>query len=315
MTFVYQSQYMHGLLEQARRFAVTNATILLLGESGTGKELMARYVHEHSQRTSQPCVTVNCAAFQENLIESELFGHENGAFTGAVRQREGCIEAAQGGTLFLDEIGELPLSVQAKLLRVLEENEYSRVGSHVARRVHARIIAATNRDLAQDVADGRFREDLYHRLDVLTLRIAPLREHPQDIPALATHFASKLAAAGETQVNGISGSAMKQLKGFHWPGNIRQLRNTIHRASVICEDEYIESFDLQEAPGHKLSVCIPPDLEILPLREIERHVILARLQRFDGNKTEAAAALGVTPRTLRNKMAEYQQLSHLKRAS
>lgn len=312
MTFVYQSQYMHGLLEQARRFAATNATILLLGESGTGKELMARYLHEHSQRSSHPCVTVNCAAFQESLIESELFGHENGAFTGAVRQREGCIEAAQGGTLFLDEIGELPTSVQAKLLRVLEEHEFSRVGSHVVRRVHARIIAATNRDLAQDVADGRFREDLFHRLDVLTIRIAPLREHTQDIPALATHFVTRLAADGESSVSGIAGSAMKQLKDFHWPGNVRQLRNTIHRACVIDDAEIIESFDLQTAPGEQLSICIPPDLEVLPLRDIERHVILARLRRFAGNKTEAAAALGVTARTLRNKMAEYQQL---KRAS
>ncbi len=312
MTFVYQSQYMHGLLEQARRFAGTSATVLLLGESGTGKELMARYIHEHSPRASQPCVTVNCAAFQENLIESELFGHENGAFTGAVRQREGCIEAAQGGTLVLDEIGELPLSVQAKLLRVLEEHEFSRVGSHVVRRVHARIIAATNRDLAQDVADGRFREDLYHRLDVLSLRIAPLREHTQDIPALATHFVNRLAADGESHVSGIAASAMKQLKEFHWPGNVRQLRNTIHRACVMADDEHIESFELSDPSRPQLKICIPPDLEQLPLREIERHVILARLQRFEGNKTEAAAALGVTPRTLRNKMAEYQQL---KRAS
>lgn len=312
MTFVYQSQYMHGLLEQARRFAATSATVLLLGESGTGKELMARYVHDHSPRSSQPCVTVNCAAFQESLIESELFGHENGAFTGAIRQREGCIEAAQGGTLFLDEIGELPMSVQAKLLRVLEEHEFSRVGSHVVRRVHARILAATNRDLTQDVAEGRFREDLYHRLDVLSLRIAPLREHPQDIPALATHFLTRLASEGETTVTGISATAMKQLKDFHWPGNVRQLRNAIHRACVTADQEHIQSFELRDAPQHQLKICIPPDLEVLPLRDIERHVILARLERFDGNKTEAAAALGVTPRTLRNKMAEYREL---KRAS
>ena len=308
MTLIYQSQYMQGLLEQARRFAASSATILLLGESGTGKELMARYIHEHSPRASRPCVTVNCAAFQENLIESELFGHENGAFTGAVRQREGCIEAAQGGTLFLDEIGELPLSVQAKLLRVLEEHEFSRVGSHVVRRVHARIIAATNRDLEQDVADGRFREDLFHRLDVLSLRIAPLREHPQDIPALATHFITRFAAEGETSVKGITAPAMKRLKEFHWPGNVRQLRNAIHRASVMTDEEYIQSFELSQPSHHGLRICIPPDLEVLPLREIERHVILARLQRFDGNKTEAAAALGVTPRTLRNKMAEYREL-------
>ena len=312
MTFVYQSQYMHKLLEQARKFAASNATILLLGDSGTGKELMARYVHEHSSRSSQPCVTVNCASFQENLIESELFGHESGAFTGAVRQREGCIEAAQGGTLFLDEIGELPLSVQAKLLRVLEEHEFSRVGSHVVRRVHARIIAATNRDLSLEVAEGRFREDLFHRLDVLPLKINPLRDHPQDIPVLATHFVTCLAASGESTVSGIEGPAMKQLKEFHWPGNVRQLRNTIHRACIMADGKFISSFELAKAPAHQLSICIPPDLEVLPLRDIERHVILARIRRFDGNKTEAAAALGVTPRTLRNKMVEYQEL---KRAS
>jgi len=303
---------MHGLLEHARRFATTNATILLLGESGTGKELMARYLHEHSQRASQPCVTVNCAAFQENLIESELFGHENGAFTGAVRQREGCIESAQAGTLFLDEIGELPLSVQAKLLRVLEESEFCRVGSHVVRRVHARIIAATNRDLVREVAEGRFREDLFHRLDVLPLRIAPLREHPQDIPVLATHFVTRLAGESQAQVTGIAAAAMKQLKEFHWPGNVRQLRNAVHRACIVSDEQFIQTFELPTGPTPQLSVCIPPDLETLPLREIERHVILARLRRFEGNKTEAAAELGVTPRTLRNKMAEYQEL---KRAS
>ncbi len=308
MTFIYQSQYMQGLLERARRFAGSNATILLLGESGTGKELMARYLHEHSSRSSQPCITVNCSTFQESLIESELFGHENGAFTGAVRQREGCIEAAQGGTLFLDEIGELPLNVQAKLLRVLEEHEFSRVGSHVVRRVHARIIAATNRDLYREVAEGRFREDLFHRLDVLTLQIAPLREHPQDIPVLATHFVNHFLRIGESNVSGIEAVAMKQLKEFHWPGNVRQLRNSIHRACIIADAEFIPSIELPEAPAQQLSVYIPPDLEILPLRDIERHVILARLRRFDGNKTEAAAALGVTPRTLRNKMVEYQDL-------
>ncbi len=312
MSFAYQSQYMHRLLETARRFAATSATVLLTGESGTGKELMARYIHEHSRRSSRPCITVNCAAFHDSLIESELFGHENGAFTGAVREREGCIEAARSGTLFLDEIGELPTAVQAKLLRVLEEQEYRRVGSHVVRRVQARIIAATNRDLEQEVREGRFREDLFHRLDVLTLHIAPLREHPQDIPCLANHFVKRFAEESDRPVQGISAEAMAQLRQFHWPGNIRQLRNVVHRACILCDDEIIRSFDLPNDSKPDLKICIPPDLEQLPLREIERHVIISRLRRFDGNKTEAAAALGVTPRTLRNKIAEYEQL---KRAS
>ena len=297
---------MQQLLDEAARFARSGATILILGESGTGKELMARYLHQESRRASQPCVTVNCAAFQENLIESELFGHESGAFTGAVRQREGCIEAAQGGTLFLDEIGELPLSIQAKLLRVLEEGEYQRVGSHTMRRIRARVIAATNRDLERDVADGRFRDDLFHRLNVLSLRMAPLREHPQDIPVLATHFVTRFSSESEFAVKGIAADAMKQLKDYHWPGNVRQLRNAVHRACIVSNDEFIPAFALDDtAKSGGVVLRIPADLECLPLRDIERHVILARLQRFEGNKTEAAAALGVTARTLRNKIAEY----------
>lgn len=300
---------MQQVLSQSQRFARSSATVLISGESGTGKELVARYLHEQSPRADRRCVRVNCAAFHEGLAESELFGHEQGAFTGAVRRHDGCIHAAADGTLFLDEIGELPLSTQAKLLRVLEENEFHRVGSTEVQQMTARIIAATNRDLRKEVADGRFREDLFHRLDVLTISIAPLRERPQDIEALVVHFLEHFRQQGDSQVVSVSDNVMQELIGYHWPGNVRQLRNTIHRACIISDHSVIDRIELPAARAFVSdSGEIPEEFATLPLREIERRVILSRLDRFQGNKNEAAAELGVTARTLRNKMAEYREL-------
>ena len=307
---IFESSSMHTILAKARRFARSSGTVLITGESGTGKELLAQYLHEHSTRSGRPCVRVNCAAFHDGLAESELFGHEQGAFTGASRRHDGFLHAAGDGTLFLDEIGELPLPTQAKLLRVLEEGEYLRVGSTDVQRVNARIIAATNRDLTKEVAEKRFRDDLYHRLDVLSLRLAPLRERPEDIPILVQHFISQFGSENETPVVNVSEAVLRQLTSFHWPGNVRQLRNAIHRACVEAESPTIQKVDLGTSESAVSgNDSLPTEFLTLPLDEIERMIILSRIKRFRGNKTEAAAELGVTARTLRNKMARWQELN------
>jgi len=300
---------MDKTLAKARRFARSSGTVLITGESGTGKELLAQYLHEQSARSGRSCVRVNCAAFHDGLAESELFGHEQGAFSGALRRHDGFLHAAGDGTLFLDEIGELSLPTQAKLLRVLEEGEYVRVGSTDVQRVHARIIAATNRDLLKEVAEKRFREDLYHRLDVLSIRLAPLRERPDDIPILARHFIKQFGSENETRVTDIADEVVGQLNSFHWPGNVRQLRNLIHRACVEAETSMIRQIDFGNIKSSSDSNNnLPPEFLTMPLDEIERAVILSRIRRFQGNKAEAAAELGVTPRTLRNKIARWQEV-------
>ena len=300
---------MDKTLAKARRFARSSGTVLITGESGTGKELLAQYLHEQSVRSGRPCVRVNCAAFHDGLAESELFGHEQGAFSGALRRHDGFLHAAGDGTLFLDEIGELSLPTQAKLLRVLEEGEYVRVGSTDVQRVHARIIAATNRDLLKEVAEKRFREDLYHRLDVLSVRLAPLRERLDDIPILVRYFIKQFGSENETLVTDIADDVVEQLNSFHWPGNVRQLRNLIHRACVEAETSVIRQIDFGNIRSTSVSNNnLPSEFLTMPLDEIERAVILSRIRRFHGNKTEAAAELGVTPRTLRNKIARWQQL-------
>jgi two-component system response regulator HydG len=308
---IFESPLMHEVLTRARRFARSSGTVLITGETGTGKELLAQYLHDHSPRSGKPCVRVNCAAFHDGLAESELFGHEQGAFTGASRRHEGFLHAAGDGSLLLDEIGELPLPTQAKLLRVLEENEFLRVGSTEILRMNARIIAATNRDLKKDVLAGRFREDLYHRLDVLTLRLAPLRERPEDIRPMVKHFIAQFGDENEVPVTDISPDILQQLLGYSWPGNVRQLRNVIHRACVQAHTATITEVDIAASDlAHAIPAtdAIPAPFQTLPLDEIERVVILSRIDRFRGNKTEAAAALGVTARTLRNKIARWREL-------
>jgi two-component system response regulator HydG len=315
---IFESSSMHDTLARARRFARSSGTVLISGESGTGKELLAQYLHDNSLRASRPCVRVNCAAFHDGLAESELFGHEQGAFTGASRRHDGFLHAAGDGTLFLDEIGELPLPTQAKLLRVLEAQEYLRVGSTEVQRMNARIIAATNRDLKKEVAAGRFREDLFHRLDVLSLRLAPLRERNEDIPVLVNHFLRVFGQENDIPVTAVSDELMPSLMNFDWPGNVRQLRNVIHRAcvesetSTICRLDFGVGSELRIAPQTSVSGTataeLPGGFQNMPLEEIERFVILSRIERCRGNKTEAAAELGVTARTLRNKLARWNEL-------
>lgn len=310
---------MQSVLERARRFARTSATVLLTGESGTGKELLAALIHQHSPRRGEPFVRVNCAALSEELIESELFGHEAGAFTGAQNRRTGRLEESGTGTLLLDELGELPLTTQAKLLRVLEEREYQRVGDNKTQHFAGRVIAATNRDLLREIRRGGFRDDLYHRINVLSLHIPPLRERREDIPALVDHFVRNCPDRLDPPVRGVTHAVMQKLAAHPWPGNVRELKNTMHRLCVLATGELIDSADL---PVLALLNCdsdddtvrtpaVPSEFHSLTLAEIERTIILARLEEHEGNKNDAAAALGVTPRTLRNKVSEYRRLGYV----
>lgn len=310
MSVIFQSKSMQQLLERAKRFARSTATVLLTGESGTGKELLAGVIHKQSSRRDRPYVRINCAAFSESLIESELFGHEAGAFTGAQGRRPGRLEAAGEGTVLFDEIGELPYPLQAKLLRVLEEREFQRVGSNETLPFAARVIAATNRSLTDEIKQERFREDLFHRLNVLTLRIPPLRERREDIPPLVNHFVQQVQPELEHPVKGVTGAVMRQLCDYDWPGNVRELKNVVLRLCILAQGDLASEIELphaatvDEGPEENL----PAEFLKLPLDEIERRVILSRLRLHDGNKTEAAAALGVTPRTLRNKVVQYRKL-------
>lgn len=312
MGMLFQSQSMLRILEQSRRMARSGASVLISGESGTGKELLARWIHDQSPRVAEPYVAVNCAALPEALVESELFGHEPGAFTGAAARRIGRFEAAGRGTLFLDEVGELPKVTQPKLLRALEENEFQRLGSNDVRPVEARVIAATNRSLSRDVGGGKFRGDLYHRLGVLTLELPPLRERREDIPLLANYFRERFAGESEVEVRGIASDVIRRLSRYDWPGNVRQLRNVIRRACVLATSELITSVDLPDAEAEEPDIIsLPMVLQQMSLRDVERHVILAQLKRCEGNRSQAASQLGVTTRTLRNKLMEYRRLGHV----
>jgi DNA-binding NtrC family response regulator len=306
---VFQSRTMLQVIEQARCYARSSAPVLITGESGTGKELLARFVHEHSARLDRPYVRVNCAALSENLIESELFGHERGAFTGADAVRRGRFEAAEGGTLFLDEISEVSRRAQAKLLRVLEEEEYERVGSNETRRLGARVVASTNRDLARSVKKRHFRDDLYYRINVLRLHVAPLRDRPEDIPPLVQHFVGRFGGDAALAIRGVTPRAMRKLCDHDWPGNIRELRNIIQRACVLAEAPLLEIEDIPRLAEPPAASPKSLDFSNLPLDEIERRVILSRLERCRGNKTAAAAELGVTSRTLRNKLQRYRLIA------
>ena len=299
------------LLERARRYAAAAACVLVTGESGTGKEMMARFLHRHSRRANGPFVAVNCAAIPDNLLESELFGHERGAFTGAVGRRVGKFEEAHGGTLLLDEISEMEPRLQAKLLRAIQEREIDRVGGGRPVRVDIRLIATSNRDLDRAAADGSFREDLLFRLSVLTLRLPPLRERPQDIAALARHLAAKLARANGLPERPLGESAIARLRALPWRGNVRELENCIHRAVVLAGGPTIEAADIE--PGGRAA---RPQGEPAPalvgrtLAEVERLLIVDTLRHTLGNRTHAASILGISIRTLRNKLREYGDAGH-----
>jgi DNA-binding NtrC family response regulator len=292
------------VLEVAGQAAPSAATVLILGESGTGKELLARFVHARSQRASGPFVAVNCAAIPESILEAELFGHEKGAFTGAVQRREGRFAQARGGTLFLDEIGELSQSVQVKLLRVLQEGEYEPLGGRT-QRADVRIVAATNRDLSQEVRAGRFREDLYYRLNVIAITSPPLRSRPGDVPLLVEHF---LRVFGQRNGKGpftVSPAAMEKLSRYTWPGNVRELENTIERAVVLSRGT---TLDLADFPKHIVDTEHPrQELVVpigMPLEEIERMVIRETLRVTGGDKRLTGQLLGIATRTIYRRLAE-----------
>ena len=314
-TIIAKSPRMLDTLRNAARLSQSTGTILITGESGTGKERVAQYIHQCSPRAEAPFVRVNCAALSETLLESELFGHEKGAFTGAHRQRMGRFELADGGTLLLDEIGEISPQMQAKLLRVLQEDEFERVGGQTTIRVNVRVIASTNRDLAKEVAEGRFREDLYYRLHVLPVEVAPLRERPEDITSLAEHFAAVHAAKNGSEQPMFEAEAVRRLQTWSWPGNVRELENVVHRAVILGRDGRISADDLVFGPSTAsvASGVLPGDLDLFDkavataiadheMADIERVAILATIESSGGNKTEAARRLGLTARTLSNKM-------------
>jgi Nif-specific regulatory protein len=297
---------MRQLYEEMARVAGTNTTVLIRGESGTGKELIAQGIHYHSPRAKKPFIKVNCAALPETLVESELFGHERGAFTGAEVRKKGRFELANGGTLFLDEIGELSPAIQVKLLRVLQEREFERVGGTEPVKVDVRVVAATNCDLEKALAGGSFREDLYYRLNVFPIFIPPLRVRKADVLPLADHFAEKYAREHGKSIKRISTPAIDLLAGYHWPGNVRELENTIERAVLMADGEVIHGHHLPptlqtaEATGTVVSASLSTAVEAF-----ERSLIEDALKSTRGNRSKAARLLGTTERVISYKVKKY----------
>ena len=293
---------MMSLIEQV---APTRASVLVTGESGVGKELVADALHRLSDRKDGPFIKVHCASLSSNLLESELFGHEKGAFTGAVSQKKGRFELADGGTIFLDEIGEIDSATQVKILRVLQEREFERVGGTETVKVDVRIVAATNRDLLEEVKKGNFREDLFYRLNVVHIEVPPLRERKEDIPLLMSSFLEEFNREDNRAIEGFSPAARKAMYAYSWPGNIRQLRNTIESAVVTCRGKVIDTGDLPEqivAENRAGEVSIRLGVT---LSEAERTVIMSTLDFCEGNKTKASEMLGIGRKTLHRKLEEY----------
>ena len=301
-----RSEPMQEIFATIERVAPTRATVLLAGESGVGKDLIARAIHFHSPRRDRPLVKINCTAIPENLMESELFGYEKGAFTGALASKPGKFEQADTGTVFLDEIGDVPGPIQVKLLRILQEREFERLGSNVTRHTDVRIIAATNQDLRAALEQGTFREDLYYRLNVVPLNIPPLRERKQDIPFLANHFIRKLAADSGSAVESITDAAMERLMAYHWPGNVRELENVIERSLVLCRGSQLDAGDvrLESAPRPRSQNGQHFLPEGLTLDQYEQELIREALRRADGNKSQAARLLGLTRNALRYRLTQ-----------
>ncbi len=300
-----ESPAIRQVLELARQVAPTSATVLIQGESGTGKELVARALHEGSPRRGRRFIQVNCAALPETLLESELFGYERGAFTGAVARKEGRFELADGGTLLLDEVGDLSAATQAKLLRVLQEGEFERVGGTKTLKADVRIVAATNQDLTALVKERRFREDLYYRLNVITIEIPPLRERKEDIPLLAHHFLRRYAAKNRREITGFSEPALAQLRAYPWPGNVRELENAVERAVILARGTLIDLADLPVTVGQAepASRVVPIPIG-MPLDEVEQRLIEETLKLTKGNKELAAKLLGIASRTIYRKLKE-----------
>lgn len=305
-TIVYQSEVMGSLMKMVERVAPSNANILVLGESGTGKELIARQIHERSNRKNKPFVAINCGALRETLLESELFGHEKGSFTGAYNRKIGLAEAASGGSLFLDEIGELDPAIQSKLLRFIQEGEFHRVGGKEPIKVDIRLICATNRELDQEVTRGQFREDLFYRINTIVVSAPPLRRRKDDIPVLVNHFLNNSQHAYLNRGRSVSEDAMKLMTRYDWPGNIRELQNVCERLQILSEGHMIMVNDIPDNIRN-------PDTQVdvieydpsMTLHDLEKRYILKALGHFGGNKTQAANNLGITIKTLYNKLHEY----------
>lgn len=303
---VYKSPLMAEVINMAGRVAASRASVLIQGESGTGKELLARLIHQLSLRASKPIIIVNCVALHENLLESELFGHEKGAFTGATSRRIGRFEEADGGTLFLDEIGELTPAVQVKLLRFLQEREFQRLGSNQNITVDVRVISATNRDLEKQVKEGNFREDLFYRLKVVTMHLPPLRDRKEDLPILIDHFIQQYAVENKKNIKGLTAEARDLLLKYNYPGNVRELVNILERAVVIARDEYITIDDLPFKPSsfadHEKK---PFGLLKESVEELEKKLIAEAIKKAQDNQTKAAEILGMSERMLRYKLKKY----------
>ena len=304
--FVAESSISAELFSLASRVARSDVAVMIHGESGTGKEVVAQHLHTQSPRREGPFVAVNCAALPENMLEAILFGHEKGAFTGAHESRAGKFEQAEGGTLLLDEVTEMPLALQAKLLRVLQEKEVERLGGKKPRKVDVRVVATSNRDLAQALADGTFREDLYYRLNVFPLRLQPLRKRPEDIPALAHHFTAKHARLRPNQRSvRLSDAAMEQLKSHDWPGNVRELENAVQRALVMCDGDEIDASHLDMGMANLDSAATDLGSRML---HAEGETIVSALRANDGRRNVTAKALGISERTLRYKLKKLKDL-------
>jgi DNA-binding NtrC family response regulator len=306
------SRPMQRIFETVEMVAPTNSTVLIQGPSGTGKELIAKAIHQCSHRSAGPFIKTNCAAIPESLVESELFGHEKGAFTGALRTTKGRFELADGGTLLLDEISEIRPNLQAKLLRVLQEKEFEKVGNPETVKVDVRIIATTNRDLKSEIDSGNFREDLYYRLNVVPIMLPALRERKEDIPLLVDHFIEKSSKENMKRVDGIQDEVVKLMMQYNWPGNVRELENTMERAVVMCRDGRISLKNLMLGLDHDFTngVLQPSEISFpdnMTLRDIEKAVIQKTLEDVSGNRTRTAEKLGITARTLRNKLREYRE--------
>jgi DNA-binding NtrC family response regulator len=308
---VGQSKQMKEVFSKIQRAAPVDSTVLILGESGTGKELVAQALHHNSPRKKRPFVAVNCAAVPATLVESELFGHVRGAFTGATDRRIGRFEQADGGTLFIDEIGDFEIGLQAKLLRVLETFTVTPVGGHEDRRVDVRVVAATSRDIRKMVKEGSFREDLFYRLNVVTILLPALRERPDDIPVLVAHFLKEISEQKHTPPRRISPEVMRRFQQFHWPGNVRELRNTLESMMVLADGDVLTERDLPEwilgTPTARVAQDLPTGLT---MEELEKLAISQALDQFSGNRTRAAQKLGISVRTLQRKLQLYKLNSH-----